>query len=118
MNVLKSLRIPERPEDLASTVGDQGNHLDENPEDVQEMLPENMPLSVIVAVSPRTRLRIRLLGSQTWVQVLLERTGDVLIFRGDVCHCGVGYTDLNVRVHFHLYKVGYFPGEANLHQCV
>lgn len=54
-------------------------------------------LSAILAVE-ESSLRIKPFG-QDWQTVKLSR-GDLLVFRGDVCHHGMGYDKVNVRVHF------------------
>ena len=76
---------------------------------------EDMPLSVIVAFMPNTRLRV--LSKGTW-RVLRLQPGDVLFFRGDLCHHGMGYDSVNVRVHCHLYAKFYTPFQpVSIHAC-
>ena len=61
---------------------------------------DRVPYSGILAIQDGTRIRIRTFVGE-WVTVIMQR-GDVLIFRGDVCHYGVGYEQRNVRIHFYL----------------
>ena len=45
-------------------------------------------------------MRLRPFGGE-WTTIHMKR-GDVLIFRGDVCHYGMGYDHVNFRVHFYI----------------
>ena len=56
---------------------------------------ESAPMSLILAIMPGTRLRLRANGR--W-QILELQVGDVLIFRGDVLHNGLGYPGENMRM--------------------
>jgi hypothetical protein len=95
--------------------GDQHPHIDEYPAKMTGVRNEDMPLSVIVAFMPNTRLRV--LSRGVWCVVVMQ-PGDVLFFRGDLCHHGVGYASLNVRVHCHLYAKFYTPFRPiSIHAC-
>ena len=67
------------------------------------------------AVEDGTRLRIKPLDGD-WMTIWLK-PGDLLVFRGDVCHHGMGYAKKNYRVHAYVYPPGYKPGPSSLHQC-
>ena len=54
-----------------------------------------------------TRLRVRPYGGD-W-QIVTLNPGDMLVFRGDVCHNGLGYATLNYRVHAYVYAPDYTP---------
>ena len=94
--------------------GDQGEHTDEPAEKVQALPDPSKPLSILYAVESGTRLRIRPLGGE-WRVVRLE-PGDMLVFRGDVCHHGMGYAREHVRVHAYVYAPGY-NSASSLHLC-
>ena len=80
---------------------------------------DEVPCAGILAVQDGTRLRLRIFGGEhkgKWVVVELNR-GDVLLFRGDVCHNGLGYAVENVRIHFYIDSPAYnllFPGRGYL----
>ena len=116
MHAIKSL--PTRGYDETSTdwqMGDQHHHVDEHPNKTVGLRDEDMPMSVIVAFVPNTRLRV--LSQGLW-RVLVMQPGDVLFVRGDLCHHGVGYACLNVRVHCHLYAKFYTPSTpVSIHAC-
>jgi len=69
-----------------------------------------VPLSVVYALEHRTRF---ILAGHT-IAIL---KGEMLIFRGDLCHAGAGYTRLNTRLHAYL-----DPEKAHrdvyIHQCL
>ena len=116
MHAIKSL--PTEGYDETGTEwqpGDQHPHSDEHPNKMMGLRHEDMPLSVIVAFMPDTRLRV--LSRGVWC-VLVMQPGDLLFFRGDVCHHGVGYACMNVRVHCHLYGKFYTPFQpVSIHAC-
>lgn len=116
MHAIKSL--PTEGYDETGTEwqpGDQHPHCDEHPNKMMGLRHEDMPLSVIVAFMPDTRLRV--LSRGAW-RVLVMQPGDVLFFRGDLCHHGVGYARMNVRVHCHLYAKFYTPFQpVSIHAC-
>ena len=86
-------------------VGDQGEHTDEPVKEVQALPVASKPLSILYAVEPGTRLRIQSLDGK-WRVVRLE-PGDMLVFRGDVLHHGMGYAQEHVRVHAYVYPPKY-----------
>ena len=45
-------------------------------------------------------------------QILQLNPGDVLAWRGDVLHNGLGYAEINIRVHGYVYPNGYKPNES------
>ena len=119
MHALKSLPTPgydEARDPLVQQEGDQDAHADEPIDRVRQFTrDEDVPLSTILAIMPGTCLRIRPFGG-AWIIVTLE-PGDLLIFRGDVCHNGLGYANENVRVHAYVYHPAYNPGASSLNAC-
>ena len=99
--------------------GDQGAHADESADDLKRYMrgrrDEDMPLSVILAIMPGTRLHIQPFDGE-WTVVRLE-PGDLLIFRGDVCHHGMGYAHENIRIHAYVYSPDYNPGPSSINAC-
>jgi len=95
--------------------GDQEEHTDESVEVLQRMADVDKPCSTMYAIQDGTRLRIKPLDGD-WVTLWLK-PGDLLVFRGDVCHHGMGYAGKNYRVHAYLYPPGYKPGPSSLHPC-
>jgi hypothetical protein len=94
---------------------DQLPHQDESRADMQ-VPDQGKGCSCMVAVMADTRLCLRTLGG-IWVVIVLQ-PGDLLVWRGDVCHHGLGYMRRNVRVHCHLYPAGFRPTETGLiHGC-
>lgn len=116
MHAIKSL--PTEGYDETGThwrPGDQSSHMDEYPDKMIGLRNEDMPMSVIIAFMANTRLRI--LSRGLW-RVLVMQPGDVLFFRGDLCHHGVGYACVNVRVHCQLYAKFYTPSQpVSIHAC-
>ena len=91
--------------DAASALEYHGNDFD----------PKDVPLSVVLAVQEDTFLAIRMLGETTFRLVRYGR-GDMLVFRGDVCHYGVGYDRENTRLH--IYVDSFLGRQAGqLHMC-
>jgi len=66
----------------------------------------DMPLSILVALDARVRLRVWPQRGISPLMILLD-PGEVLVFRGDTCHAGLGYSTENVRVHMYLYHPAY-----------
>ena len=95
--------------------GDQEEHTDQSVEVLQGMADVDKPSSTMYAIQDGTRLRIKPLDGD-WVTLWLK-PGDLLVFRGDVCHHGMGYAGKNYRVHAYLYPPGYKPGPSSLHPC-
>ena len=90
-------------------------HMDESADKMANLRNDDMPLSVIIAFMPMTRLRVK---SQNVWRIIVMQPGDVLFFRGDLCHHGVGYVLANVRVHCHLYGKFYTPMQpVSIHAC-
>jgi len=94
--------------------GDQAPHTDEPTVRLQNMKDVDKPLSVVYAIQDGTRLRIKPLDGE-WMIIRLK-PGDMLVFRGDVCHNGLGYASENYRVHAYIYPPGYTSTSA-LHPC-
>lgn len=96
--------------------GDQAPHTDEHRDRYDKWVrthphPSDAPMSVMLAVMPGTRLRI--LANDRW-NILNLKVGDVVVFRGDVLHNGLGYPTEHVRIHAYLYPPGYdHPGEVH-----
>ena len=76
---------------------------------------EDMPLALLLAIMPGTRLRVKPDGGD-WKIVTLN-PGDLLVFRGDLCHHGMGYEALNYRVHAYVYAPDYNPPPSALNGC-
>jgi hypothetical protein len=100
---------------VESQEGDQIDHTGESVEVLQRMADEDKPLSTMYAIQDGTRLRIKPLDGD-WVTIWLK-PGDLLVFRGDVCHRGMGYACENYRVHAYVYPPVYKPGPSSLHPC-
>jgi hypothetical protein len=82
-------------------VGDGPEHADAaEPGSLRDHPVGVVPLSVIWAIQDGTRLRIRPFDGE-WTVINLKM-GDVVVFRGDVCHNGVGYSEPNYRVHAYI----------------
>ena len=60
-----------------------------------------MPLSVLLAIQPRTKLWVFPDGCGAEASAFLARVevGDVMVWRGDLVHAGAGYAEEHVRVH-------------------
>ena len=121
MHGIKSLPTPGyRLERECPQEGDQDPHADESLDNISRYMRGreacDMPCSVIIAIMPGSCLRICRLDTHEWVIVHLE-PGDVLVFRGDVCHNGLGYDVENVRVHAYLYPPDYKPGASHIDPC-
>jgi hypothetical protein len=95
--------------------GDQDAHTDESIEVLQRMADVDKPHSTMYAIQDGTRLRIKPLDGD-WVTIWLK-PGDLLVFRTDVCHHGMGYACENYRVHAYVYPPGYKRGPSSLHPC-
>merc|ERR1711975_131993 len=79
---------------------DQPSHADGAPAgSLRDRKVEDVMQSAILAIE-ESMLRIKPFGCE-WQTVKLSR-GDLLVFRGDVCHHGVGYDTENVRVHIYI----------------
>lgn len=125
MHGLKSLPTPgyvEKRNPQTPQEGDQVAHTDEPREYLAKYMAEkgrrgvqDVPLSTILAIEEGSCLRIRPFQGE-WTIVYLE-PGDLLIFRGDVCHNGLGYAHENFRVHAYVYAPDYTPGVSHIHTC-
>jgi len=111
--------IPTDPVILHSLPGcqPQAAHCDYiQDETLQALTDEQMPLAVLIALMPGTRLKVwphsaRLAFQETDAlreikaieceEVGLE-PGDMLVFRGDFVHAGSGYQQDNFRIHYYL----------------
>ena len=99
--------------------GDQDAHTDEPGEHFRDYLgtpshdERDAPLSWMLALMPDTRLRVRDFQGR-WTIVRLN-PGDVLVWRGDVEHNGLGYSEMNYRVHGHAYPEDYARPHPALH---
>jgi hypothetical protein len=115
MNALLSLETEGYNETATEPQeGDQVDHMDEPTEKLQPMKNVDKPRSILYAIQPGTRLRIKPLDGD-WVIVELK-PGDLLVFRGDVCHNGLGYASKHYRVHAHVDPPGYNTPSA-LNPC-
>jgi hypothetical protein len=62
---------------------------------------EFFPMACVIAIEPGTRMHVR--SRRTGVEVCVRlAVGDVLLFRGDVAHCGAEYERENVRLHAYI----------------
>ena len=115
MRALLSLETAEYDEAATEQQeGDQAPHTDEPTVRLQNMKDVDKPLSVVYSIQDGTRLRIKPLDGE-WMIIRLK-PGDMLVFRGDVCHNGLGYASENYRVHAYIYPPGYTSTSA-LHPC-
>ena len=72
-------------------------------------------MSVMLAVMPGTRLRI--FANDKW-HILNLVVGDVVVFRGDILHNGLGYPREHLRIHAYLYPPGYdHPSEVHFERA-
>lgn len=71
------------------------------------------PLSWMLGLMPNTRLRVRDFRGR-W-QIVRLNPGQVLVWRGDVYHNGLGSATWNYRVHGHAYPDDYELHEPALH---
>lgn len=92
--------------------GQQPAHCDHGPDNLFGLLDRQMPLFVIVALMPHTRLHvwpnsIRLITEARRAQrrapiapeTLLLEAGDVLVCRADLVHAGAAYDEQHFRLH-------------------
>ena len=59
----------------------------------------------------------RLAGGRRRRTTVALGPGDAVLFRGDVCHRGLGAAADNHRVHAHCWAAGYDPGVPHIHAC-
>ena len=69
--------------------------------DPQLYRQEDVPLACIVALQGGTRLHVWPFDTDKEEVVTLEE-GEMLIFRGDLCHAGAAYSRKNTRIHAYL----------------
>ena len=96
--------------------------MDESPSYVATFMKQpgrtvvDMPLSVLVALEAAARLWVWRRADERPSLIRLD-PGGVLVFRGDLCHAGVGYSIENVRVHMYLYHPAYHPPRSSIYAC-
>ena len=61
----------------------------------------HFPMACVIALQSGTKMYIRSLSTNKEECILLQK-GDLLLFRGDVKHCGADYDDLNIRLHAYI----------------
>ncbi len=110
-DVARSVACPQ-----AAQFGDQAAHIDEDPRLLLGRADADMPLSTLLAIEEGTRLRLRRRDDGAWTVVELA-PGDLLVWRGDVCHHGMGYAEENFRVHAYVHPVNYHPSESHIYAC-
>jgi hypothetical protein len=111
--------IPTDPVIIHSRPGcqPQAAHCDYIPDETLKAVKDTqMPLAVLIALMPGTRLKvwpnsahlalqepdaIKKVKPIDCVEVALE-PGDMLVFRGDFVHAGSGYEADNYRIHYYL----------------
>ena len=99
--------------------GDQAPHMDEGEARYNEWVlahtdPSDAPMSVMLAIMPGTRLRV--FANGRW-QILEPAVGDIVVFRGNVLHNGMGYPAEHLRIHAYLYPPGYnHPSEVEFQE--
>ena len=71
------------------------------PSEVEPPPLSDWPLSVLLAVQEDTYLAILKRGDAHFT-LLRYGVGDIILFRGDICHYGVGYDCKNSRLHFYV----------------
>ena len=123
VHALKSLaNVAYDESETSPQDGDQSKHMDESPEYVATFMQQpgmtdaDMPLSILVALDARVRLRVWPRRGISPLMILLD-PGEVLVFRGDTCHAGLGYSIENVRVHMYLYHPAYRPPPSSIYAC-
>lgn len=116
---ISSTLMPSEWHVISSKAGcqDQAPHCDFEPDLPLATVPdEEMPLSVLVALMPGTRLNIwpnsirlaclsgRILRKMDKIacEVLNLDAGDLIVFRGDFIHAGSCYSEDNYRLHRYL----------------
>jgi len=96
--------------------------MDESPSYVATFMKQpgrtvvDMPLSVLVALEAAARLWVWRRADAPPSVIRLD-PGGVLVFRGDLCHAGVGYSIENVRVHMYLYHPAYHLPRSSIYAC-
>lgn len=81
--------------------GLQPRHTDSAPEkSLQEQAPDDVPLALIYALENNTRLKVWPFDGDFCVINL--KKGDMVVFRGDMAHCGFEYKVMNTRIHAYI----------------
>lgn len=90
----------------AAKVGRQPAHSDspaaeEGCPALAELADADMPLSVLLAIQPGTKLWIFPHGCTDEASAFLAHVdvGDIMVWRGDLVHAGAGYAEEHVRIH-------------------
>jgi hypothetical protein len=96
----------EGAEERAARMGRQPAHSDspmaeEGCPALEELADADMPLSVLLAIQPGTKLWVFPRGCGDEESAFLARVevGDIMVWRGDLVHAGAGYAEEHVRVH-------------------
>jgi len=102
---LRSLPCDEDAQ-RAELLGRQPGHSDlpdapEGSKQVAELADEDVPLSVLLAIQPGTKLWIFPNGCEEEESAFLARleVGEMMVWRGDLVHAGAGYSHEHIRVH-------------------
>lgn len=77
---------------------EQPKHADSAPEaSLRHKDPTDVPLAVLCAVEPNTKLKVWQFDKRATFIVL--QPGDLVVFRGDLAHAGCEYSVDNIRLH-------------------
>ena len=79
----------------------QPKHTDTaDPHSLLDTNPDDVPLALIYALQDNTKLRIwPISGGCVTIQL---QSGFMVVFRGDVFHCGMEYAESNTRIHAYI----------------
>lgn len=122
---LQSLPHPKFDPDAAidsrnAKGGAQNIHTDYDATDfatyMQSHAPADAPFSIMFDVMGGTRLALRPYDG-VWIVVKLD-PGDMLLFRGDVEHYGVGYPEQHFRVHAYGHAADFEKGAPSVYTRV
>ncbi len=81
--------------------GRQPRHTDSAPEkSFKDREPEDVPLALLYALENETRLKVWPFNGEFCVINL--KKGDMVVFRGDMAHCGFEYKETNTRIHAYI----------------
>jgi len=81
--------------------GRQPRHTDSAPEkSLQDRPPEDVPLALLYALEDGTRLKVWPFNGE-FCAISLKK-GDMVVFRGDMAHCGFEYEVMNTRIHAYI----------------
>lgn len=95
-------------------------HRDYLHEEIIGVSEDSLPCGLLVCLQPGTKLATygwnRLSAEQHEEKIVELEPGDVLVFRGDLIHCGMEYAEDNVRLHCYLDVDGeeYIKNETQL----